>query len=43
VTTTTFESALRVHRNRINTQCPATRRLARLMCLRLIRSQRSAS
>jgi hypothetical protein len=37
---TTYESALRIHKNRINTVCQLTRRAARLMCIRLIVSQR---
>jgi hypothetical protein len=43
VSTTTFESALRIHRARINTVCPTTRRLARLMCVRLVLSQKGAA
>lgn len=38
--TTTYESALRIHRNRINTVCPRTRHAARLMCIRLVMGQR---
>jgi hypothetical protein len=43
VSTTTFESALRIHRARINTVCPTTRRLARLMCVKLVLSQKKAA
>ena len=38
-----FESALRIHAHRINTVCPATRRLARLMCIKLVLSQKGAA